>query len=163
FPEMTLRAAAVVPPTVLFGPPTRTPCPTLPRGEVPSAARPMTLPWISVPDEVASVWMPSEWLPEMTLPAPAAVPPMVSPLAGPARRAADGVAAGAAGDVDTIRHVAERGGAGGVGADEIARDDVAGHGRPREPDAVQAVAADDVARACDGAADGVVLRRGAGR
>ena len=50
-------------------------------------------------------------LPEMTLPAPAAVPPMVF--------------AAAAVDLDAVAVVAQGGGAGGVGADVVARDQVA--------------------------------------
>ena len=47
------------------------------------------------------------------LPAPAAVPPMVSPTA-------------AAGDLDAVAAVADRRGVGGVAADDVAQDDVAG-------------------------------------
>ena len=49
-------------------------------------------------------------LPEMTLPAPAAVPPIVLPVA--------------VDDVDAVVAVARRHGAGGVGADQVALDEV---------------------------------------
>src|SRR5262249_46400121 len=73
-------------------------------------------------------------------------------VAGAGRRPADGVAGGQAED-DAGGGVAEGGGAGGVGAYVVPFDQVAG-GRV-EADAGTLVAADEVARARAGAADGV--------
>ena len=53
-PEMTLRWAAVAPPTVLFGASSMITPSRLPRAAVPAAFRPMRLPSIRLPVEVAS-------------------------------------------------------------------------------------------------------------
>ena len=79
-------------------------------------------------------------LPEMTLPAPAAVPPMVSPDVEPNRNHA-------------VALVGDGGGTGGVGADVVALDDGVRRAAP-DVDGVVAVAGDDVAGRGRGAADG---------
>jgi len=76
-PEMTLRAAAAAPPMVLLEAPAamRTPSLLFPRSAVPLTSVPMKLPSTSVEAALAeAMWTPKLSLPEMTLPAPAAVP-----------------------------------------------------------------------------------------
>src|SRR5581483_2998263 len=68
---------------------------------------------------------------------------------------ADGVAGGLV-DEDAVAGVAERPGAGGVGADEVAQHGVAAG--PEDLDAVAAVGGDHVARA-DGVAGGIEKER----
>src|SRR5262249_60191337 len=79
FPEMMLRAAAVVPPTVLPEVPLskRTPERELGRAAVPAALVPMLFPLTTVA-VVPGSWisMPDPLLPEITLRAPGAVPPI---------------------------------------------------------------------------------------
>ena len=80
-PEMMFRAAAVVPPTVLSGAlESTTPSPTLPTAWVPETSVPMKLPCTRFPDAPPfgpKMTTPNAPLPEMRLPAPAAVPPIV--------------------------------------------------------------------------------------
>ena len=64
--------------------------------------------------------------------AAAVLPPMVLPEAP-------------AVDLDAVGAVGDRGGARGIGADEVARDHVAGRARAGDLDAVTGVARDDVA------------------
>ena len=85
-PEITLRAAAVVPPRVWPVPPRETPEPALARAVVPAALVPIRLPLMTRLLVSASRAMPLEVLPEIRLPAPATVPPMVTPVAVMARR-----------------------------------------------------------------------------
>ena len=85
-PEMTLRAPATVPPIVFeWAPPnTATPAELLARAAVPVVSVPMKLPVTTlslVP--TSAIRMPWPVLPEMTLAAPAAVPPTVFDLAPP--------------------------------------------------------------------------------
>src|SRR5881296_3191007 len=84
---MTLRAAAVVPPIVLLWEPLATtipPC-TFAMAAVPAALVPIRLPCMLVPVVTLGVVsvrkIPAPLFPEITLPAPAAVPPIV--LFGP--------------------------------------------------------------------------------
>ncbi len=78
FPEMTLRAAAAVPPTRRPAPlPARMAVP-LSIASVPVASVPNRFPAMSV--SVAPERSTPMMLPEMTLPAPAPVPPIVFPL-----------------------------------------------------------------------------------
>ena len=95
---------------------------------------------------VAAVWMmiPCESLPEIKFPAPAAVPPIV-------------LFAASAVDVDPVLGVAEVDGAGEIGADVVALDEVAGGGRAGDPDPVGLVARDHVPGGTD-AADRVAAR-----
>src|SRR5437867_10754528 len=79
-PEITLAAAAVVPPMVLLeAPPAmETPVPLGKAAGVAAALRPILLPWtrlLLVPESVIRI--PAPVLPEIKLPAPAAVPPIV--------------------------------------------------------------------------------------
>ena len=84
---MMLPWAAAVPPTWLKLPEMiSTPTPLLPRGVEPSAATPMSLPWITLlslvanePPELSSE-TPLPLFPEMTLRAPEVVPPIVFEL-----------------------------------------------------------------------------------
>ena len=83
-PEMTFRAAAVVPPTVLLVVPVLRTTPLLPLKSAadPAALVPMKLPATVLPVVPAVLMLtPGPALPEMRLPAPAAVPPMVLLLA----------------------------------------------------------------------------------
>ena len=85
-PEMTLRAAAVVPPTVLLVVPALRTTPLLPLKSPadPAALTPMKLPATVLPVVPAALMLtPGPVLPEMRLPAPAVVPPMVLLLAPP--------------------------------------------------------------------------------
>src|SRR6516162_1283703 len=74
---MMLRAPATVPPIVLFDPATSTPADALPTAPVPAALVPIRLPCTATADARLSIRIPQLVLPEMTLPAPATVPPMV--------------------------------------------------------------------------------------
>src|SRR5688572_12221625 len=75
---MTFRAAGLAPPIVLLLVRMSIPSLTLPSAAVPAAFRPMRLPAINVPVAVGpSTQTPLEALPEITLPAPLTVPPMV--------------------------------------------------------------------------------------
>ncbi len=60
FPEITLRAAATVPPIVTFvGPQMKTPPDLLPRGLVPVASVPIRFPWMArLPDPITKQSMP---------------------------------------------------------------------------------------------------------
>ena len=110
---MTLPAAAEVPPIVLFEPVISTPLSVLPRGRVPEKSVPMILPATRLPAAVtvptAKMSMPKPPLAEMTLPAPATVPPIVVPDAQ---------------DADAVAVVSQGGGTGGVGADVVPLDHV---------------------------------------
>src|SRR5262249_50068365 len=77
-PEMTLPAAAVVPPMVFAVAPLRmlTPVPPLGRAAVPAALVPMKFP-ATVLFDAPGMRRRAAPLPEMTLPAAAVVPPMV--------------------------------------------------------------------------------------
>ena len=79
FPEITFRAPAAVPPTVLFAVPRETPWPVFGSAPVPAAFVPIRLPWIVLwPDAVAQKGRNEAtppWFPEMRFPAPGAVPP----------------------------------------------------------------------------------------
>src|SRR5262249_44054598 len=77
-------------------------------------------------------------------------------VAGAHRGAADGVGVGAAVDADA-EAVGDGGGAGDVGADEVARHDVVVGGVAADLDAGAGVAADDVAVGRGRAADGVAV------
>src|SRR5438552_19090243 len=78
FPEMMLRALDVVPPTVLLFEAVliATP-PMLGSAAVPAALVPIKLPWTRLADEPPTILRPTPPLAEMTLPAPAIVPPLV--------------------------------------------------------------------------------------
>ena len=83
FPEMILRAPAVVPPIVVFKAPLSTPSPLLPIGFAPLTSRPMMFPWINAEEPVDglnAIEIPSPTFPEMRLKVPTAVPPIVSPI-----------------------------------------------------------------------------------
>ena len=85
--EITLPASAVVPPMVVFVAPLSisTPWSVFPRRFVPVTSVPMRLCWTTTPVVPAPVIkMPSSRLAEITLPAPAVVPPMVLFAAPPA-------------------------------------------------------------------------------
>src|SRR2546423_1392012 len=114
--------------------------------------------------------MPSPLLPEMRLPAPASRPPGLAPAAPPIRlswvplkiatpakwlprRAADGVVGGGVEDRHAGEGVAQGGGAGGVGADEVAPHHVAARGAAGDLDAVAGVGGDDVPLVGAAAAD----------
>ncbi len=77
-PEMRLPAAPVVP-AIVFSREEKmfTPWPPLPRSAVPAALGPMRLPSTLFPVAPPTMLTPIPALPEMTLPAPAAVPPIV--------------------------------------------------------------------------------------
>src|SRR5262249_30693234 len=78
-PEMTLYAVAEPPPTVLPLAPLRMSTPSLAFGKAtPEPSVPMSLPWTLLPDvPLPPRPTPLLRLPEMMLPAPDAVPPMV--------------------------------------------------------------------------------------
>ena len=97
FPEITLRDPFAVPPTIADPPEMFTPATVLPTLAVPAALRPMKLPSIKVPLPLDTK-TPEPVFPEMTFPAPAAVPPMVL-LFAPSMSTplAFGIAAGSAG------------------------------------------------------------------
>src|SRR5215210_7050018 len=77
-PEMTLRAASEVPPTVLLDARTMfTPSRSLPKALVPLAVVPMRLPWTVLSTELSEMRTPDVWLAEMTLRALRVVPPTV--------------------------------------------------------------------------------------
>src|SRR4051812_38042268 len=80
-PEMTLRAPALVPPMVLFVEPYSIATPSDPLGTaaVPAAFVPMRLP-STVSPLAERNQTPLAWLPEITFPEPAAVPPTMSPV-----------------------------------------------------------------------------------
>src|SRR5215207_2205897 len=86
-PEIALRAPATVPPTMLPGVSRRTPTSALPRSEVPFASVPMKLPstLLKVALSVPEMKTPFALLPEMTLRAPALVPPITVLLEFPMR------------------------------------------------------------------------------
>ena len=86
-----------------------TPAPVLPRASVPVWSRPIRLPWTRVPLE-SLISTPLALLPEIRLPAPADVPPIVT----------DELHC----DIHAVAGVAQSGGAGGVGADPVAGDHV---------------------------------------
>ena len=71
------------------------------------------------------------------------------------RCAAEGVVRRAVVELHAVEPVAQRGGPGGVGADEVACDQVAGRGRAADLDAAGGVCRDHVARAGRGTPDGV--------
>ena len=79
FPEMTFRAAAVVPPTVLPDAPVSILMPSseLATAPVPAALVPIRFPTTRLPVVPAVRICTPETFPPMTLPAPAAVPPTV--------------------------------------------------------------------------------------
>ena len=79
-------------------------------------------------------------------------------VAGARRRPADRVARCSSSD-DAVAAVAQGDGAGGVGADEVALDQVARRPRPMEPTPCRAVCRDDVAGAAIRPADRVAARR----
>ena len=112
---------------------------------VPAALVPMRFPWMRLPSAFCSstpCQPPENPFPEMTLPAPAAAPPMVLLL-----ELATQI------PVSPLPIAAEPG---GVRPDVVALDDVAGStARAVDVDAVDAVAGDDVAVGRVGAADGV--------
>jgi hypothetical protein len=76
---MTFRAAAVVPPIVLFADPKfiKTPSETFATATVPVTSVPMKLPCTRLPERVPPMEIPGPLLPEMRLRAPGAVPPIV--------------------------------------------------------------------------------------
>ena len=78
-PEMTLRAAAVTPPTIVpDAPPVMWTPGLFGSAAVPARFGPITLPLTRLPVAAAvSILMPLPTLPEMRLPAPAASPPIV--------------------------------------------------------------------------------------
>ena len=75
--EITLPAPLPVPPMVLKDPRILTPATWFPRLELPITSVPILLPWTKLPSPEMS--MPSPLLPEITLPWPAPVPPIVLP------------------------------------------------------------------------------------
>ena len=81
FPETTFRVPAASPPTVLLGPWIRTPHTRLLIAAVPAAFRPMRLPYSVLWCAPWEMRMPFSLLPEITLPSPALVPPIVLLLA----------------------------------------------------------------------------------
>ncbi len=88
--EMTLPAPEAVPPIVtVASPKISIPSPVLPRAWVPVMSVPIRLPWMTTPPASNKLaMMPVPPFPEITLPAPAAVPPIVTletvsrPIAG---------------------------------------------------------------------------------
>jgi len=87
FPEITFPDPATVPPIVFPNDPSVicTPCVTLGTTPVPPGLVPIRFPWIKVlvtPTPLSAI--PAVPFPEITLPAPEAVPPMVVPLDAPA-------------------------------------------------------------------------------
>src|SRR5262245_22770150 len=80
FPEITLRAAAVTPPTVLQQEPNWIAIPTPPLASlVPATSRPTLFPWTRCPTVVPPSEIPSPVLPDTRFPAPGSVPPIVLP------------------------------------------------------------------------------------
>src|SRR5262249_28041788 len=79
-------------------------------------------------------------------------------VAGEGGRAADGGRRGARGDGHALAHVGDHGAAGGIGADEVALDQVVRRPRAADEEAVGTVAGEEVARTGGRAADGVRRR-----
>ena len=75
---MTLPALVAVPPIMLLYTEVAmsTPYPTFPMATVPETSVPILFPWITVPGEPFVTKTPNCLFPEITLPAPAAVPPI---------------------------------------------------------------------------------------
>ena len=155
---ITLPASGVVPPIVLAPTEAATSMPVCcaaDRAFVPVTSVPIKLPSIALP--VGVLVLPA--IVKVSSKTPA-VPPEEIRLAAPRRgcpdvtprRAADQVVDGAA-DQDSGLRVRDRLGAGHVGTDEIAFDDVAGGLRAENGDAALQVARDQVALARGRAAD----------
>ena len=104
---------------IVPGPYTRMPAPVFGIIAVPPAFVPMKLPCTTVPVAFMSISRPLLALPEMTLPAPADVPP---------------ISVAVARVDDDARPVIDARGTGCVGTDEVALDDVARHGAAERPD-----------------------------
>ena len=75
-PEMTLRAASFVPPTMLPGEPMSTPLLAFGILSVPLTSRPMKFPWTTLPVALSPPIQRPVWLPERRFRSVALVPPM---------------------------------------------------------------------------------------
>src|SRR5438045_3061499 len=93
--------------------------------------------------DVPTTSMPCSLLPSPVDPGAPDPPVPRDEVAGTGRRATERVAGGAGGD-QHAGAVGDRGGAGGIGAEEVARDDVAHRARAIDLDARPDVARDDV-------------------
>lgn len=85
FPEMTFLAPAAPPPITVDGASKMLmPSNPFPNAAFPDEVVPIRLPWIVFADVVlVNIWIPYVPFPEIRLPAPGAVPPMVFPFAPP--------------------------------------------------------------------------------
>ncbi len=121
-----------MPPTVLLSEPPQSviPSPLLARAAAPAALVPIKLPWNRLSD-ASPTSSPAPWFPEITLPAPTAVPPMVFELRG----YIEDDPAGLIGQRDRARLIR---------ANQVPFHQVAGRGGLRDEDAEAVIAANDV-------------------